>query len=69
MSDFVCDQVSRNCKLIIPRATRVTDFLGEKCGEKTVIIGQGGGGVQNSRKVWGKWEGETGIVFPKVKAR
>lgn len=44
MSDFVCDQVSRNCKLIIPRATRVTDFLGEKCGEKTVIIGQGGGG-------------------------
>ena len=69
MSDFVSDQVSRNCRLIIPRATRVTDFLGEKCGQKTVIIRRGwGGGVQNSRKVKGKWEGETGIAFPKVKA-
>lgn len=65
MSDFVCDQVSRNCKLIIPRATRVTDFLGEKCGEKTVIIGQGGGGYKIAEKYGGSGKERQESFFPR----
>ena len=66
MSDFVSDQVSRNCKLIIPRATRVTDFLGEKCGQKTVIIGRGwGGGYKIAEKYKGSGKGRQELLFPR----
>jgi len=51
--------------LIIPRATRVTDLLGEQ--------GQGGGGqktftggIKIAESIM-RWEGETEIVFPKMK--